>query len=226
MQQGYAKISLATFSRTEKDKNFFEKTITDTKKFTKNLLKKNFPQNNAAILLGITIGNTDLMDSKLKEDFKKSGLTHILVVSGSNIAFVILILTVILRYFPLSRYPRYMIIGTFLFSYGSLVGWEAPVVRATIMGSIAFLSLRSGHKIHSVSIVFLVAWIFLLFSPTALIYDASFGLSFMATLGIVIFNPIFVKKIKPMLRSEVLTQIITVTLSATIGSFGMLVYHF
>lgn len=73
------------------------------------------------------------MTSDIKSEFKNSGLTHILVVSGSNIAFVILIFSFILQYFPIKEFLKYLIILFFLILYGSLVGWDTPVIRATIM---------------------------------------------------------------------------------------------
>ena len=54
----------------------------------------------------MTIGNIELLSSETKKAFTNAGITHILVVSGSNIAFVIVILTGILRYIPMLRWLR------------------------------------------------------------------------------------------------------------------------
>lgn len=57
------------------------------------------------------------MTENLKEDFKNSSLTHILVVSGANIAFVMLIIDFLLKYFPIHRFIKYGIIFGFVIGY-------------------------------------------------------------------------------------------------------------
>ena len=81
----------------------------------------------------MTIGNIELLSSETKQYFTNAGITHILVVSGSNIAFVIVLLTGILRYMALSQWIRGSVIIVFVLLYGSLVGWDMPVVRAVAM---------------------------------------------------------------------------------------------
>lgn len=81
----------------------------------------------------MTIGNIELLSSETKQYFTNAGITHILVVSGSNIAFVIILLTGILKYIPLSRWIRITVVILFVLLYGSLVGWDMPVVRAVSM---------------------------------------------------------------------------------------------
>lgn len=187
---------------------------------------KNFPQDITSLLLGITIWNTDFMTNDIKSEFKNSGLTHILVVSGSNIAFVILIFSFILQYFPIKEFLKYLIILFFLILYGSLVGWDTPVIRATIMWIISYIAIRKNYKINNIAILFLIAIIFLILEPLSLIYDVSFGLSFSATLWIIIFNPIIEKFIKKYIKIIWIPAIISVSLSASLWSFGVLLYHF
>ena len=81
----------------------------------------------------MSIGNIELLSSETKKSFTNAGITHILVVSGSNIAFVIVILTSILRYFPIGRIIRTLVVVGFVLGYGSLVGWDMPVIRAVAM---------------------------------------------------------------------------------------------
>ena len=59
-----------------------------------------FPHDIAGLLLGVTIGNTELFTADMEDNFKNAGLTHILVVSGSNITFLIVFLSFFLQYLP------------------------------------------------------------------------------------------------------------------------------
>ena len=90
----------------------------------------------------MTLGKTNLLDRAIEERFQHAGITHILVVSGSNIALVILVIASLLRYIPLGRLGRIGGIGIFLIGYSSIVGFDPPVIRATIMGSITYLALE------------------------------------------------------------------------------------
>lgn len=213
MQKIYGKSSPFSFERiTESTKNPF----LETQKSVKNLIFNSFPQNIAALLLGITIGNTDLMTEEMKKDFQNASLTHILVVSGSNIAFLILFLEFFIKYIPLKKWGIYGIILSFLFLYGNLVGWEIPVIRATIMGIISYLAISEGWRINSVSFLFLLAIILSFFEPLSLLYDASFSLSFGATLGIIVFHSALFQFLQKYLKFSSLCTIISVTIAATL----------
>lgn len=166
------------------------------------------------------------MTENLKEDFKNSSLTHILVVSGANIAFVMLIIDFLLKYIPIHRFIKYGIIFGFVIGYSTLVGWDMPVIRASIMGIISYLSIRGSNKTNSLAILFLIATILLFIEPLSLLYDASFGLSFGATFGIIVFNPILQDFFKRIFKFSWIATMLSVTLSATIGSAGALIYYF
>lgn len=110
--------------------------------WAKSILFAGFPENIAGIILGMTIGNIELLTTETKKSFTNAGITHILVVSGSNIAFVVVILTSILRYFPVQRMIKTTIVVLFVMGYGSLVGWDMPVIRAVSMGIIVYMALE------------------------------------------------------------------------------------
>ena len=97
----------------------------------------------------MTIGVVDLLPKDVAKNFLGSGLTHILVVSGSNIAFLILLIGFLLRYFPKKNVIHIGITGSILLIYGSLVGWDTSVVRATVMGILSYTIVTGGHRASS-----------------------------------------------------------------------------
>lgn len=136
----------------------------------------------------MTVGMTDLLSSDTKADFIGSGLTHILVVSGSNIAFLILLITFFLKYIPFSGWIKMSIILIFLLFYGTLVGWDVSVIRATIMGILSYGIASNGMRGSSRAVLTLALIVLILMSPLSPLYDPGFGLSFGATLGIILFH--------------------------------------
>lgn len=198
----------------------------NTQRKLRNIIQQWFPPEVAGILLGITFWNIDLLDQDTKNIFRDSWLTHILVVSGSNIAFVLIILSFIFRYIPLYDPIKWTIIILFLLIYTTIVGWETPVIRATFMGILSYIAIQSNNKLNSVAVLTGIAWIFLIFKPSLLINDASFWLSFSATLGILVFYPFFCRIFQKIHIPEILISFIGVTLAATLGSLPVVLYHF
>ncbi len=219
----YGKSTVAIFHRITLWKST---PLGKMQSWAKSVIFRWFPENIAGIVLGMTIGNIELLSSETKKLFTNAGITHILVVSGSNIAFVIVILTGILRYIPIYRWLRGTIVVLFVLIYGSLVGWDMPVVRAVAMGLITYIAIEWGERASSIAILFLVGWCILLYSPLALIYDAWFGLSFAGTLGILLFHPPIQKILTRPYTPRFLIDIISVTLAASAGSIIAIIYHF
>ena len=201
-------------------------TLGAVQKWAKSVIFRWFPENIAGIVLGMTIGNIELLSSETKKAFTNAGITHILVVSGSNIAFVIVILTGILRYIPMRRWIRGSIVILFVLVYGSLVGWDMPVVRAVAMWLVTYMAIEWGKRASSLSVLFLVGWVILLYSPLALVYDAGFGLSFAGTLGILLWHPRLVRILDNRYTPRFLIDIVSVTLAASAGSIIAIIYHF
>jgi ComEC/Rec2-related protein len=219
----YGKSVVAIFQRV----SIGTTTPLDTlQKWAKTVIFKWFPENIAGIILGMTIGNIELLSSDTKKSFTNAGITHILVVSGSNIAFVIVILTGILRYIPMLRWLRISLVVLFVIIYGSLVGWDMPVVRAVAMWLITYMAIEWGNRASSLAILFVVGWGILLYSPLALIYDAGFGLSFAGTLGILLYHPPLQQVLSNRYTPRFVIDILSVTLAASAGSIVAILYYF
>lgn len=219
----YWKSSIPLFSRIHKNDPGYVEQLQD---WAKAVLFRGFPEDIAGIILGMTIGNIELLTTETKKSFTNAGITHILVVSGSNIAFVIIILSGILRYIPIRRIIQSSIVILFVILYGTLVWWDTPVIRAVAMWLITYMALEWGKRASSIAILFLVWWGILLSSPLALIYDAGFGLSFAGTLGILLFHKYIWNRIKHQYIPKFVVDIISVTIAASIGSMVAIIYHF
>ena len=146
---------------------------------------------NAPLLSGVLLGVVDTLGEKRLDDFRIAGLIHIVVLSGSNIAIII---EAVRRSLPLKRHPSIVVAGGFIFMFVMMVGPEASIVRAAIMAFIS-LAAQATYSHYSVyrslwmTIVGMVAW-----SPGIILYDPSFILSALATMGMVYINPIFERK--------------------------------
>src|SRR4029450_8776535 len=72
-------------------------------------IERAFPSKEAGLLLGLLLGDDPALDPPLERDFRASGLSHLLVVSGGNVAMVlapVLAATALLR---LPRWPKFAV---------------------------------------------------------------------------------------------------------------------
>lgn len=167
-------------------------------RFTQSL--SHLPENAQALLPGMLYGDRSGQDQALSEAMKTSGLSHLTAVSGSNIALIAAIVLSILRVFSIPRVASavLMIGAVALFTW--FVGPDPSVLRASLMGSIAVLSLLAGRGQVSLGILSLSGSILLLIEPS-LGAEPAFALSVLATLGIILLSPALTELLEQFLPS-------------------------
>jgi hypothetical protein len=99
-------------------------------------LSQLFPQVGHDILSGILLGQKNTLSPELKNMLKASGLMHIMVVSGGNVIMLIIFLSLFIR--ALHPWIRIGIVLMTTLSFVFLVGGDAPVWRAAMMGVIGY----------------------------------------------------------------------------------------
>lgn len=147
-----------------------------------------FPQEEAALLSGLTLGERADFSEEFKEKLSKSGTNHIVALSGYNIALIVSLISILFSYF-LSKKTAFYFTLAMIVLFVLMTGAEASVVRAAIMGIIALLAVHLGRMYSFRNAIVLAAFFMVLINPLVLVFDAGFALSFMALLGIVYVAP-------------------------------------
>jgi competence protein ComEC len=139
------------------------------------------------LLPGMVTGDTSALDEGLKMAMKTVGMTHLTAVSGANCSLVLGALLMVARSLRLPRIPAACLALAGLGMFVVLVGPDASVLRAALMGSIAIASLAGGRTGRGLSFLCLAVTGLLLLDPGL---AASFGflLSVLATLGIIVLG--------------------------------------
>ncbi len=150
-----------------------------------------FPQKEAIFLWGILLWARESIPKDIKEDFNNSWLTHFIAVSGFNITICVIFATFLFAFFPVWGRVCMVILSIVWFSL--FVWLWAPVVRAAIMGILAYIFIESGTSVKSITLLAFTAVCMCVFSPLILLYDVSFHLSFLAVIGIIFTQQIFKK---------------------------------
>lgn len=189
------------------------------------LVRLYLPSPHSELLLGTVMGADELYKvSKFKEALKISGTIHVVVVSGFNISLIFGFVTNILG---TKNKLRSLILAQFTTAiYSMLTGFQPPVVRALVMGSLVSWIKYSSKKIDAFKALLVTALIMVILWPYFL-FSVSFQLSFLATLGLVVFgNDIicFVKKISA--RESFIVEDFSTTISAQIFVLPLVSYYF
>lgn len=150
-----------------------------------NFYKSSLPEPYASLVAGIVIGSKNMPESFWNR-LKATGTAHVVVASGTNVtmtaSFLIGLLTVFLK-----RRVAIWITLVGIFGYVVISGFDAPIIRAGIMGSILLLGQETGRLANTWRILIYSALIMLLIKPVW-ITDLGFILSFVATIFLMLLQ--------------------------------------
>lgn len=175
------------------DGSFISKNLFKIKQgFLKNI-KRVLGEPHSALAGGLVVGEKSALGKDLIDDFRKAGLIHIVVLSGYNITIVADTIRRILSFLP--RTIGIGLGGFGILAFGVLVGGGATVVRSCVMALIGLLAtlLRKDYNVSKA--LFVAAAFMLIENPLILLYDPSFQLSFLATLGLILLASPIEKKL-------------------------------
>ncbi len=190
-------------------------------------------KSSAGLLNALLFGNKDGLTSSVKRDFYTLGITHLLVVSGMNIAIIAGIFEfILLHIFKMKRWKRSFICSVISLLYMALCGFSLTVIRAALMQVLCRLSINAKAQYHTPTSLFISITVICSIFPGA-IYDVGLILSFLATLGIISFGqytegsikklPVFFKSAASSLTASLAACIFVLPVSYYVfGSFSML----
>ena len=164
------------------------------------------PRERGGLLLGLTIGDTTRLHPTMIEAFRRSGLTHLLAVSGSNVAIVLAFIAISVRMLSY-RLRIAAALGALVF-YVLVVGPDASVLRAAAMGAIATLAFGWVPRVEPLHSLGLALLCVLAVRPS-LAFSAGMHLSVAATIGIVLWS------LPLSLRLRALPRIVSIPLGVT-----------
>jgi competence protein ComEC len=213
---------------------FSQYIIYPARQFASENIDKNIGGDEGAFLKGLVTGERQDISKKVKEDFVKTGVMHIIAVSGLNVAYIILSITLVLSLFRVPRLPKVIFIIIFLIFYCFFTGAPASIIRATVMGSLILISGVLQRKTNFYNIVGISVLVILIYDSKQL-FDPGFILSFSAVLSMVFFyekfDNIFLQKIldlKIKYKKFIynIASIIFLTLAAQIGTLPITSQYF
>jgi competence protein ComEC len=200
--------------------------IIGLRKFLMNMINTYIPQPASALVSGMLIGISDALPTDVQNVFRTLGLTHVLAVSGYNVALLIDLSFLLFARYRMSW--RVFFSGAFLVFFIVLTGMSSSVLRAGLMGVFMLLAKFRGRHVNPIAALCFSGVVLSLFNPRIMNFDISFQLSFFATLGLIVFANKWNERFKthPVFESFVVTsaaQVFTIPIILyNFGSFSLL----
>ncbi len=183
-----------------------------------------FPEPQASFEAGLLVGARKGIPPELVTKFNITGLTHIIAISGYNIAIIIVAVMWCLKSLP--RKISFIIAIAAIVLFTLFVGASPSVVRASIMGILGLIALNYGRQNNIHITILFTAFFMVLFNPKTLWWDVGFQLSFAAVLGLIYVAPLFKKYADKLPETLGFREAIVMTMSAQVMALPIIIYNF
>jgi competence protein ComEC len=189
-------------------------------------LLASLPQREAGLASGILVGLRELVDRDVAASFTTAGLSHVVAISGWNIAQVGAVIVSLLRWMP--RRSRSLLVILAIVVYTLLAGGSASVVRAAVMGAVALLARESGRRGGAATALGVAVWLLLLADPP-MASDVGFQLSSAATACLLAWATPLQRRLRERAWKrlpEWLIETMAVSLAAQAATLPLVLLHF
>ncbi|WP_242901646.1 ComEC/Rec2 family competence protein [Actinomadura terrae] len=182
---------------------------------------EHLPADQRGVLPGMVVGDTSRLAPGLAEEFRTAGLTHLLVVSGANLAIVIGAVLGLCRLTGVGRRRAPPLAALAVFAFVVIARPEPSVLRATVMGLIGLLALLTGRQRHGLPALGAAVLLLILIDPV-LARSYGFALSVLATAGLLVLAPSWRERLARRLPGP-LADALAVTAAAEVAVAPVLV---
>ncbi len=186
-------------------------------------LDAGMPRDRAAVARGMVLGEDERIDPLVRDDFRRSGLAHVLAVSGQNVMLLCALATPLLAGLGLGSRGRVIALAALIALYIPLAGAGPSLQRAGVMGVAGLVALGAGRVSSRWYALLLAADVTLALNPRV-IEDPGWQLSFAAVAGILLLAPALRRRIAGLPRP--LAEGAAITLAATLATAPLLAHHF
>jgi competence protein ComEC len=181
------------------------------------------------LVSAVSLGAREELEPETTQSFSKTGVIHVLAVSGMNVGIIYVVLDVLLKFLKRKKSGiilHLVIILLAVWGYALITGLPASVLRAAAMFSFIVIGKSLSRNPNIYNTLAASAFVLLCFNPS-LVYDVGFQLSYAAVFSIVFFHP-FIYSLcyfKYWIPDQI-WALLTVSFAAQIGTLPFLLHYF
>jgi competence protein ComEC len=206
--------------------SFVMKYLFSFKSLLNDSLNKIMPQPHSGLMAGLMFGDEQELSQGWKDKFNFTGTRHITAVSGMNITIISALALNFLLALGFWRRQAFYLSVVMIIMFVLLIGAPSSALRAAIMGIILLSAQQAGRYSSGFRTLVLAGALMLLVNPLLLKSDIGFQLSFMATLGLIVLQPILFDLFNKISERFQLRYTLAATFSAQIFVLPILIYNF
>lgn len=188
-------------------------------------LDAGLPAPQAALLRGMTLGQDEGLTERTRDDFRASGLAHVLAASGANIALLIALALPLLAWAGAGRQARLIGALVLIALYVPLAGAGPSIQRAGVMGAATTVAALAGRPASRWYALLLAAAATLALNPRAS-GDPGWQLSFAAVVAIALVAPGLRGRLCARGVPDGAADAFALSFAATLGTAPLLAFHF
>jgi competence protein ComEC len=144
----------------------------------------------AAVVRGMVLGDRSLMPQSLEKSFQRSGITHVLAISGQHVAILAAVIYYAIRIFAIPPTMRALVTMSLMWVYILIAGAPPSAIRAGVVATFVLTAPLLGRQVSPLHFMSTMLALVLSYNPQ-LIYSTGFQLSVAAVFGILLLtNPL------------------------------------
>ncbi len=192
-------------------------------------LGRGMPAREAALARGFVLGEDEQIDPRTVEDFRRSGLSHLLAVSGQNVTLLALLAMPVLAALGMPLRTRLVWVLGLITVYVPLAGAGPSIQRAGVMGALGVLATLGGRRASRLYALLVAAVLMLILEP-GIAADVGWQLSFAAVLGILLLAAPLRATLENRIGTRgwrrALAEGAALTIAATLATAPLIAFHF
>lgn len=168
--------------------NSFGRLVSRLRQSILDVFRNHLSEIPAAMASGFLIGETRDIPEELYQAFRRTGTIHLLAVSGSNVALVLVVVLALFRFIPCHRVLRLALLLAVIVLFSHLSYNQPSVIRASIVAALVLAARVLYRRVDLNNILASAAAVLIVYDPGNL-FDVGFQLSFAVAWGLVVFLP-------------------------------------
>ena len=217
-------LAVASLHATGRSRGGVMGAVDTMRRRAERALSAGLPAPKAALVRGMVLGQDEAIAEPLRDEFRASGLAHLLAVSGQNVMLLAALALPLLAAARAGPTARAVVVLGLIAIYVPLAGAGPSLQRAGVMGAAAAVALAAGRASSRWYALLLAAVVTLTLNPRASA-DPGWQLSFAAVVGILLIGRplgIALARVMPRLVAEG----VAITVAATVATAPLIAHHF
>lgn len=222
------------------DKITYQRIVSDIRLSVNQKLRQYFTEKQSGLISALLLGDKSVLDNSVKENFRYSGISHIIAISGLHLSIITGFIFLLFAKIMQSRESAAYVTIAFILIYTLLTGMPYSVLRSAIMNFIYMLGIICHKKPQAINSLGFAGFAITLFNPLS-IGNIGLLMSFSATLGIIVLQNRVYKAVTAFFRAfsdklfklkpfsiiiRFVSGCVSVSLSAVIFSLPVMIFVF